>query len=300
MSDSLQAFQQLNESIERDIEERTKIHQITIGRLKARMQLQERHALNNISSPLVMLAHGDSWFNYPLSGNGPLIGDTDIIAQLRCIGSPQPVILNISHFGDAASTELSLPKQLRMIDALRNPNNWLGNGLPDAILFSGGGNDIVGDPFCIWLDYNVGGATGLNRTRFDEAIGMVEACYRDLFAFRDQYAPGVPIFGHCYDYPFPNGVHPVCVGPWLKPGLDFCGWDYKKGREIITDMLMDFRTLLRSLQAGNNFTLVETQGLLPQEEEWANELHLYPQGFKTLATKFMEVLRQTAQFHGRI
>jgi hypothetical protein len=43
---------------------------------------------------------------------------------------------------------------------------------------------------------------------------MVEASYLALFAFRDQNAAGIPIFGHCYDFPIPNGVHPACAGPW--------------------------------------------------------------------------------------
>src|SRR5581483_4319260 len=98
-----------------------------------------------------------------------------------------PIIINMSHHGDATTDEMSLPKQQRLIETLEDPDNWL-TGKPDAILFSGGGNDIVGDQFCIFLDYAVPGATGLNATRFQDALGMVEACYLDLFAFRDRYA----------------------------------------------------------------------------------------------------------------
>jgi hypothetical protein len=51
-----------------------------------------------------------------------------------------PVILSVSHYGDATTAEMPLPKQERMIEALQDPDNWTGNGEPDGILFSGGGS----------------------------------------------------------------------------------------------------------------------------------------------------------------
>jgi hypothetical protein len=238
-----------------------------------------------------MLAHGDSWFDYPLSGNDLSFGDTDIIARLRGMGRLNPVILNISHYGDATTDEMSLPKQERMISSLQDPANWMGSGKPDAILFSGGGNDVVGDQFCIYLDYALPGATGLNAGRFDKALSAVEASYLDLFAFRERYAPGVPVIGHCYDFPIPNGVHPVCAGPWLKPSLDYCGWDLTQGTAIARAALSDFKNVLLRLasDAANNFSIVDTQGTLAAAD-WANELHPYPDGFKKIA-EFSTILK---------
>jgi hypothetical protein len=175
-------------------------------------------------APLALLAHGDSWFDYPLSGNAPTLEDTDVIAQLRSLGNVNPLILNVSHHGDASTDELSWPKQQRMIEVLSDTANWLENDKPDAILFSGGGNDIAGNQFCVFLNYATAGGAGLNADRFQKALGMVEASYLDLFAFRDRYAAKAPIYGHCYDFPIPNGRHPDCIGPWLKPSLDFNGW----------------------------------------------------------------------------
>jgi hypothetical protein len=119
-----------------------------------------------------------------------------------------PTILNLAHYGETAVTEMSLTKQQRMIEALADPDNWL-TGKPDAILISAGGNDVAGEQFCIFLDFNNGKSSGLNSTRFTKALGAVEACYLDLFALRDRVAPDVPIFGHCYDFPVPNGAHPL-------------------------------------------------------------------------------------------
>ena len=51
------------------------------------------------SVPLVMLAHGDSWFDYPLDGNSISLPHTDLIAQLEFVGNINPCILNISQWG---------------------------------------------------------------------------------------------------------------------------------------------------------------------------------------------------------
>jgi len=144
------------------------------------------------------------------------------------------------------------------------------------------------------------GATGLNAARFQGALAGIEASFRDLFAFRDRYAPGVPIFAHNYDFAIPNGAHPACAGPWLKPSLDYCGWNVQQGTLIVRQALTDFSSMLTGLAAptaNNNFTLVNTQGTL-QPDDWANELHPYPNGFKSLAAHFVQTLR--APFPGRI
>lgn len=283
---------EVQQKIEQDINERIKIHQANIRRLAVSQQTAKTLRLTVQNRPLVMLAQGDSWFDYPLTGNGLPLVDTDVIAQLRRIGDMPPVILNQAHLGDSSVNEMSLPKQQRMITALTDPDNWL-NGKPDAILFSAGGNDIAGDQFCIFLDFNDGHTTGLNTDRFDKALASVEACYLDLFSLRDRVAAGVPIFGHCYDFPIPNGAHPVCAGPWLKPSLDFCNWSVAEGTNIAHDALAAFRDMLTRLagDSRNNFHLVDTQGVLSRSD-WANELHPIPDGFKKIAQKFAQALAQ--------
>ena len=171
----LATYEQSRLEITADIAARTAEHQATIARIKS----AEGHAhLLGLDlrpqRPLTALAHGDSWFDYPLNGNSVLTLDhTDIIAQLQHMGDPSPVILNVSHYGDATTDELAFPKQQRMADALADGANWF-DGKPDAILFSGGGNDIVGEKFCIYLDFAGSASGGLNAERFDLALGAVE------------------------------------------------------------------------------------------------------------------------------
>ena len=282
--------EEARQKIDQDIDERIRVHQANIARLASAQQSAQTLGVAIKNRPLVMLAQGDSWFDYPLTGNGFPLVDTDVIAQLRRIGGMPPTILNLAHHGEAAIDEMSLTKQERMITVLRDSSNWI-NGKPDAILFSAGGNDIAGDQFCIFLDFNDGHSPGLNQDRFSKALGSIEACYLELFTLRDRIAPGVPILGHCYDFPIPNGAHPACAGPWLKPSLDFCNWPVAAGRLIVHDALAAFRAMLVRLasNAGNKFHLVDTQGVLA-DAEWANELHPQPGGFAKIAQKFADAL----------
>jgi hypothetical protein len=283
----------LRESIERDIAERIEAHQREVALVKANLRRDGQQP------PLMLLAHGDSWFNYPLNGNSVELPprDTDIIAHLEKMGSPRPKILNISHYGDATTDEMGLAKQKRLIAALRNPKNWL-TGKPDAILFSGGGNDIAGDPFIIYLDYKDSGSAGLDTERFAGRLASIRASYLDLFLFRTRYALGVPIFGHGYDWARPMQPHPPCSGPWMLPSLTFTQWNIEEGTQIIHDALKQFGDMLAKLQGGSHdFTVVPTQGTL-SKEDWANELHPHPKGFGKLAQAFLTALQN--RFLGRI
>lgn len=283
----------LRESIERDIAARIEEHQAKVARIRASVRRAGGQP------PLILLAHGDSWFNYPLNGNSFELPprDTDIIAHLQKMGNPPPKILNVSHYGDATTDEMGLAKQKRLIAALRNPKNWL-TGMPDAILFSGGGNDIAGDPFTIYLDYKDSCSGGLDTERFAGRLASIRASYLDLFLFRTRYAPHVPIFGHAYDFAHPMQPHPPCTGPWMLPSLTFTGWNTEEGTQIIHDALKMFRDMLVTLEGGGyDFTLVPTQNTLAKED-WANELHPYPRGFEHLAQKFLSTLQD--RFRERI
>jgi hypothetical protein len=285
--------QQLRESINEEIARRTRIHQRNIARAKTAIAYRARIAAKAIPRPLALLAHGDSWFDYPLDGNTPSPFRTDIEAHLEEMGNPTPYIYNISHYGDATTDEMSWPKQERMIEALQDEANWF-DGKPDGILISGGGNDIAGDQFCILLNYD----GTLNTARLKEVLSMVHASYNDLFAFRDAYAPGVPIFANCYDFAIPNNRGTFCAGPWLWPSLSFCGCPtLAAGTAIVRQVLLEFKNLLTSLAKPHDFILVDTQGTLVASD-WANELHPYPTGFENLAVKFVAALQH--EFPGRI
>ena len=96
-----------------------------------------------------ILAEGDSWFDYPSPGGGVV---THLGKLLK-----KAAILNLAHAGDELRQMLSLAQRDEIEERLKQGQR---RGMPfDALLFSGGGNDIVGDQFCQWLRPFTSGAS---------------------------------------------------------------------------------------------------------------------------------------------
>ena len=290
---------QLRQDIEEEQARRSVEHQITVNRKKQRARHRQAHKLAAEPVPLDCLAIGDSWFDYPLNDFGVPWPNQAIVAQLQTLGNPHPTILNRAIPGQASTAVMGLNNQKQYLSDITT-GSWF-EGTPDAILVSAGGDDLVGDQFIIYLDHVGGGLS----PRAKAAIDLVEASYQALFQFRDVYAPGTPIFGHCYDYAIPNGSHPgILGGPWLKPSLDFASYDYAQGLALVKQLIDEFYAMLHGLAgvAKNNFILVDTRGTLTRDMShplgWANEIHPYTNGFIELAKKFVPTLR--TKFPGRI
>src|SRR5205085_6360813 len=90
---------------------------------------------------LRILAEGDSWFEYPLRGHVVANAADGVIYRLeKLLGYP---IANMAHHGDEVRQMLGLNQRREITTRLSDPNVRF-----DALLFSGGGNDLVGDQFC--------------------------------------------------------------------------------------------------------------------------------------------------------
>ncbi len=304
MNDIVELQAQLREAINEEIESRIAEHRQSVSRINEGIQRRKAHSLAPRPPQLGLLAIGDSWFDYPLNDYGGPWSNQAIVAksQLQSMGSPPPSILSFAIHGQATTAIMSWENQDRIVKSLKDATLWPNGKTADAILVSGGGNDIAGDQFAIYVDYQ---GKGLNNARFKGVLDSVEASYMDLFALRDEVATGVPIFAHCYDYAIPNGVHPgIFGGPWLQPPLQFSGYDYTEGLAIVKNAIDGFHDLLNSLSKvpKNNFVLVNTIGTLTRDNThplgWANELHPYTLGFAALAQKFLPPLKH--KFPGRI
>ena len=263
-------FNLLNKKVDKDLNERKENYKILCA---------------SNTTGLNLIADGDSWFDYPL------YKDTiDLIPDLCTI---KPNILKLAHWGDTTMGELGIKRIKKIQDAIES---FAGNF--DGILFSGGGNDIAGDQFQLWLNeasvVNHDDSLALN-TRFDVILSLVQAAYQDLIELRNKYLFGKPIFINCYDFPIPTNIGVCGQGPWLYPSLLYKGWvDMGQGAIIIKNALIKFSNMLKSLadNPANNIVIVSTQGTL-QSNEWANELHPTPEGFGKIAGKFKEALVST-------
>jgi hypothetical protein len=232
-----------------------------------------------------VFAEGDSWFNYPLG--------SDVIDQLQdLIHTP---IANFAWPGAETRQLLALKErkeiEKRFRDGPEKGKKW------DVLLFSGGGDDIVGDQMVLFLTpgtYDPQYPAAVLNARFDEILDLVMGAYRDLIALRDSLSPQTLIVTHVYDYAWATNKGVCWVGPWLRPSLDYAhvpqGVDQHK---VMTAMLDRFDTELQKVKAATtNFLIVPTHDTLKKENEWANELHPKDPGFGLIAHKFQAVLQQ--------
>lgn len=286
-SESLQkTIEATKEKIEAELRKRITQYQQAI----ASQNQQNKIAFSTSTQPLNILAEGDSWFDYPIG--------SDVIGCIENNAEIKPNILNLAEYGDVTTNILGTKNRNRIIEALKDEDN----GDFDAILFSGGGNDLVGDAFCLWIKDYVSGSSpndGIHRARLEAMLTVVESAYIDLFEIRNIFAPNCPVFIHGYDFALPTGDKACWVGPWLKPSLDYRNWtDFNLASELVKEILLAFHNLLEKLETNySNVIYVRTQGTL-KEADWANELHPNEKGFKKISNVFLRALEH--RFNGRI
>ncbi len=248
-----------------------------------------------IATPLQVFAEGDSWFDYPK----PFFGGGIVPRLENLIGVP---ILNLAKAGDEVRFMLGVDERLELIEQFTD--GCPAGGPWDALLFSGGGNDIVDDPMCLWVkpfDASVPPESLIHQARFDTALALVRAGYEDLVVVRDEFSPTTHLVLQCYDFALPDG-RPVCnFGPWLKPTFDLRGFPSFAARfAVVRAMLEQFALMLQTLAAGHpRVSVINGQGLLPkQTASWDNELHPEGAGFDKHAALFRQTLK--AIFPGRV
>ena len=188
-TNEIRAFVALQEQVDRERERRIDEHRAAVRSGVLRKRRGTPHRLN-------ILAEGDLWFDYPFSW--------DVIDWIKARAAVRPEILNLAHFGDMSTDMLGVTQRRRIADHLANP----ADGRFDAMLFSAGGNDLVGDLFCLWLKDAYPGLApkyGIDRPRLAHIMGVVEAAYVDLIRIRKSIDEECVLFVHAYDFPFPDG-----------------------------------------------------------------------------------------------
>jgi hypothetical protein len=292
---TLEAYRHLQQQIQSDIDARKAEH-------RRQLDQTRKQFAGSLFQPLNLVAVGDSWFDYPVPSLGHL--PTDVIVSLTGLLNLDPHPLKLAHYGDATTTLLGTSKRDRVVATLQDP----AHAPFDAILFSGGGNDLVGDAFRFWLqdadavDHNAGKA--VNEDAFADILDIVNRAYLDLIEVRDLYAPNAYLFLHQYDFATPTNVS-VCnglVGPWLHPSFADRGWTtfdvdpnfFATGRGIVSTILREFSAMLAKLpNPSKNIVVVSTQTTLDPDTDWANELHPTYDGFQKIARKFQQALHAT-------
>jgi len=241
----------------------------------------------------VLVAEGDSWFDYPFH---------DVLSELE--DGYGFDIETCAHKGDTIEGMAYSGGQLD--DFARCLGKVLRNGVrPRAILLSGGGNDVCGDEFPVLLNHARSSIAGLNEavlagvidTRLREAYGTILAAITEVC--RQGAGTVIPIIVHGYDYPvadgrgFWSGWGPL-PGPWLEPGFRKKDYMDMQARDRVCVALIDrFNAMLKSIAGKPPFEHVRHLDLRRTMQRgasyknwWADELHPSERGFKDVARKF--------------
>lgn len=231
-----------------------------------------------------VISEGDSWFHYPLSDN--------IMDHIDALGVFN--LLRLETSGDEILNILA-GKQKRQLRQL------LSSAPVRCLLFSGGGNDIVGPDLLPLLRTQQPGMTWRDCIidhRLARRLEQVKLAYLDLIDTRDDNCATCAIITHGYDYPIPSDIGaqlgPIKVaGPWMKP--------YMVSRKVVSQddqnniarfIISAFNDMLSGLAAQHdNFHYLATPGTLNQHD-WKDEIHPNTRGFKKITQHFETALRE--------
>ena len=299
--------QQLDDEILAENERRIQEYKATMSIMKARgvqglAPRRDRRGAAPVApagapagQPVQIFAEGDSWFEYPV----PFFGGGVVPRLQRLLGIP---ILSLAKAGDEVRNMLGVEERKILIQQFRNGSP--AGGPWDALLFSGGGNDIVGNPMALWIrdyDATVPPLNLIFKARYDAALELVRAGYEDLIDLRNTLSPSTQLVFHGYDYVIPDGRGICGMGPWMKPTFDLHRFPtISSAAEVIKNMLQQFADMLQSLASTNRgVTFINTQGTLPAiASSWHNELHPSSTGFDQITQVFRVHLRTL--FPGRV
>ena len=254
----------------------------------------------------VFLAEGDSWFSY---------GSLKLRNVLRDLHLPQrTLVLNIAQPGDTLR---------RMHETCRNPElYWFLKNRSgrrwDAILLSGGGNDVIDAAWNARIgapEIFVRPADPASITRANLRTLLKQPAYDALFEYvaanvqqivlqgRDQAggnSVGVPLIMHTYALVQPRNapVKVLGLGPWLYQACVWLGIDQALWIDVARTVLSDLATTLNRLHLPNFHvidTLALTTSIVPaapgstaDSNDWENEIHPNRSGYRKLAATWSE------------
>jgi len=244
----------------------------------------------------VLVAEGDSWFDYPFY---------DVLKKLDYDFGWD--IESVAHRGDSVESMAYDGGQLA--DFVGAVQRVVRRGdVPHAILVSGGGNDVAGDGFAMLLNHRSSPVYGFNPAVLDGVVQTrIRVAYTTMLsavtaACQSLLGATVPILLHGYDYPvadgrgFLGGWGPL-PGPWLEPGFLQKGYDDLAERVAITRDLIDrmyaMLDAVVALPAFAHVQVVDLRNSLSTDLVndrykvwWGNELHPTQQGFTKVAGLF--------------
>lgn len=248
---------------------------------KRRENLFRRRLADGDKRP-ILLTEGDSWFQYP-------IWLDDIVDCLEA----NFTICCLSAAGDTLDNMATRkPEYLKWLQRLIGEQ---GRTL-HAVLFSAGGNDLVGPQLAGMINRFVVGKPAswyIDTGNYLAREAQIAAGYRSIFKNIHDHWPNLKILVHGYDHAIPlppQGFHIPPLDGWVGAPLRKQGIvDKTLQAEIVREMIDRFNSLLARFAAEvPNVVYVDLRGAVGSD--WHDELHPNNAGFRRVTDKFREHL----------
>lgn len=248
----------------------------------------------------ILVSEGDSWFQFPFFLE-------DVIDKL----DSKYRISSVDAAGDTLKNMVfDRPEYQTALDAQRDHFK--------AFLFSGGGNDIVGDDGegssvleRIVLAFSPAQAEAIwyiTNDDFEERLAFVEKAYRAVLDHMKEHFPDRPVLLHGYDYALPGGYEGDPRRPFYAQQNEWIGRfmggqklgfkDHLFQAKIIRCMIDRLNEVQIRLCGGNHECgvypqayHVDIRGMLPKDVDWNDELHPTDSSFLKVAQKFHDTLK---------
>lgn len=266
-----------------------------LSRMRRQAAFQARIAAGDRKP--VLVSEGDSWFQFPVLLSDVidhLAGDFNVWSVDAAGDTLQNMVLDSAEY----------------MQALRR-----NAGKVQAFLFSGGGNDIVGEDgrgksvvAQLVKRFQAGQPVGwyLDTPAVEQKLRFVEDCYRRVLDNVAREFPALPVICHGYDYALPGGGpgetrHPgwAAVDKWLgRPmreelGIEDLGLQRAIVHELIDRLNLVLQRLCGASHPGGLFRNawhVDVRGTVGAR--WADELHPTDNGFASVTGLFGDALRK--------
>lgn len=267
------------------------------GLARWRRNLAFQRALDAGDGREVLVAEGDSWFQFPVFIR-ETIGHLAEPFLISCASAAGDTARNMV-FGEArrGATEYVIELERQ-------------RGRVRAFLFSAAGNDIIGEdevvrdgtPVLRKILANPGSgslepADYVQHGELEARLAFLEQAYTRVISdirARPHFAQ-LPILLHGYDvpYPWPWGEHDprdprwARKDQWLGSAFQPIGIDGPLRREILR-YLIDrlYEMLNRVAETDSHVHVVDCRGALPELSDWADEIHGTSEGFAEVARRF--------------
>jgi hypothetical protein len=232
-----------------------------------------------------VLSEGDSWFGYPFG--------KDLNDQIAELGS-----FNVRHFekaGDELVDDMMDGRQKKLIKKALKEDQF------QLMLYSGGGNDVVGDNLKNYIctdSSGIGPHRRVIKSAIDERVNELQEQYIELIELVAENQVNCPIVVHGYSdiIPSDKGFEILgfkITGPWVKPTLDNKGVPEEQQADVINYIMDLFNQMLLKLsQQYSNFHFIDLRLEKLTKRDWANEIHPTSRGFKKLAKHYEDKLKQ--------